>query len=249
MAQTGGAFSVEFDGSREIPSMQPDICAKCGEILQIHLQLSLLVCPQCGRASTFLEAMHGTATSIDDGCGASSVNNKRISHWLDYLKVLKTSSVDIPEEVIKAVMGSLRENRVQPRDLSIHCIRDALKALKLRKWYDQAHRITAIIEGVEPPSLTPEQEEKFKLMFMAAAYSFQKYCPESRTNFLSYSFCGRKIAEILGYTEFLPYFATLKGSEKLARADEIFKRICEDRNWPFIPSVAEPPSSKKRPRS
>jgi predicted nucleic acid-binding Zn-ribbon protein len=252
--QTVKAFSAEFGAvsTEGAAAGQCDVCAGCGEQLVLHTQLSLLLCPLCGRCTEYLETPQGSSTAVDDGCCSSAVNTKRIAHWLEYLRVLKDSPIEIPDEILGAVMAKLREDRVGAKEVTIQKVRDALRALKFKKkWYDHAHRITARLEGVEPPRLSAEQEEKFKLMFIAASSSFQKYCPESRTNFLSYSFCGRKIAEILGYTEFIPYFASLKCTEKLARAEGIFQKICEDRNWPTFPSVegSAECSNESRPES
>ena len=46
-----------------------------------------------------------------------------------------------------------------------------------------------------------------------------------------------KLFQIFGKNEYLMYFPLLKSDEKVKTQDEIWKKVCEDLNWPFYPSV------------
>lgn len=37
--------------------------------------------------------------------------------------------------------------------------------------------------------------------------------------------------------EFLPFFPMLKDREKIIEQDEIWKKICQELNWRFIPTI------------
>lgn len=45
-----------------------------------------------------------------------------------------------------------------------------------------------------------------------------------------------KIFQLLGLRDHLQSFTLLKGKEKLLRMDDIFKKICAEMGWPFLPS-------------
>ena len=49
--------------------------------------------------------------------------------------------------------------------------------------------------------------------------------------------CISKLCELLNQREFLPYFPMLKDREKRIEQDEIWKKICEELNWEFIPTI------------
>lgn len=46
-----------------------------------------------------------------------------------------------------------------------------------------------------------------------------------------------KLCELLGEDKYLQFFPLLKSNEKLYKQDQIWKKICQDLRWEFIPSV------------
>ena len=116
-------------------------------------------------------------------------------------------------------------------------VREVLKDLKYRKYYEHVTQIACKLTGRMPPRMTSHQEEQCRLMFMAIQSPFEKHCPKDRKNFLSYSYCLYKFCELMGYDEFLHCFSLLKGRDKLFKQDTIFKKICKELNWEFVPSI------------
>ena len=84
---------------------------------------------------------------------------------------------------------------------------------------------------------TPEIEEQLRLMFIAIQEPFSKVAPVARKNFLSYKYLLHKVAELCGFDEILQFLSLLKGKDKLMRQDAIYKGICQQLNWQFIPSI------------
>ncbi len=68
---------------------------------------------------------------------------------------------------------------------------------------------------------------------------FEKHCPKNRKNFLSYSYTLFKMAQVIGEDHMLTtfYLPLLKSRDKLAVQDTIWKGICKELNWEFIPTV------------
>jgi hypothetical protein len=66
---------------------------------------------------------------------------------------------------------------------------------------------------------------------------YAKYCPGHRVNFLNYYYTVYKLCELLDQNQFLPYFPMLKDMGKRVEQDAIWKQICEDLSWEFIPTL------------
>ena len=45
------------------------------------------------------------------------------------------------------------------------------------------------------------------------------------------------MCQLLGETKYLPYFPMLKDKVKRIEQDEIWKKICNELNWEFIPTI------------
>jgi hypothetical protein len=74
-------------------------------------------------------------------------------------------------------------------------------------------------------------------MFNQVQAPFERHCPADRKNFLSYSYVLYKFCELLSEDEYLPCFPLLKSKEKLYKQDQIWKNICSDLKWEYIPTV------------
>lgn len=58
-----------------------------------------------------------------------------------------------------------------------------------------------------------------------------------RTNFLSYSYVARKILELEGQVEYMNKFELLRSIDNLIKNDMIWRDVCHELNWEFIPSI------------
>lgn len=231
-------FLTNMEG--QVPKFQiqnSDLCATCAEQMQLQQTLSMLICPKCGAAKPFLDATASLLAYSDD-FDFSSFSYKRINHFGEWLSALQAKeSVEIPDAVYQAIMTRLYDERVQDvEEITVHKVREVLKKLKLRKHYEHVQLITCKITGRAPPRMTPEMEERLKVCFLAASAAFQRHIPEGRKNMVSYALVCQKLCILLGYTDFIPFFAPLKSREKMAKADACWQLICADLNWPFTPS-------------
>jgi len=116
-------------------------------------------------------------------------------------------------------------------------LRDILKKLDKNKYYEHVPHIINRLNGLSPPTISRETEEELRRMFKEIEETFIKYCPKNRKNFLSYSYVLHKFFQLLELDEFLACFELLKSREKLHQQDVIWKKICEELRWEFIPSV------------
>ena len=116
-------------------------------------------------------------------------------------------------------------------------MRQILKRLNLNKYYEHTHHIINKLNGLPPPVLSRDVEEKMRFMFKEIQKPFSECCPKNRKNFLSYAYVIRKFLELLGEDKYMNYFPLLKSREKLYQQDCIWKDICDMLKWEFVPSI------------
>lgn len=215
-----------------------DVCPRCSThpSLLLNAGRSILSCPECGYAITYLDAT-SSSTSFEEQVEFSQYSYKRVTHYLTWLQLLQGKethrvSNDIIEAVMEDLFERLRIRRVS--DVNQRIVRDSLRHLKLKRAYDHVSQITCRITGELPPRITPRVEEKLKNMFLQMQPAFQRHAPKSRTNFLSYSFVLYRCFQILGLHEMLSSITLLKGRDKLEANDAIFRRMCVDLGWPVF---------------
>lgn len=105
------------------------------------------------------------------------------------------------------------------------------------QYYENCHQIVNALNGVPAPKLPQYLEDRLKRMFGEIQEPFERHCPPTRKNFLSYSYVLYKFCELLGEDAIMQNFVLLKSREKLHQQDVIWKKICQDLQWEFIPSV------------
>lgn len=219
--------------------VQNDMCDQCNVPMIVLASEALLGCPKCSRTRLYIQA---TSSRIAYGEEVEFANfsYKRQNHFQEWLSCFQAKeSSEVPRPILQQVMDELFTRRkIRKVELITQkLIREVLKDLHLRRYYDNAPQITARITGRLPPRMSPFQCEQVKLMFSAIQGPFNIHCPPERTNFLSYGYCLYKFCELLGYDEFLGCFTLLKGKDKLAAMDRIWKKICEELDWQFISST------------
>jgi len=85
--------------------------------------------------------------------------------------------------------------------------------------------------------MSPELEETLCNLFIELQSPYSKFCPDDRVNFLNYYYTAYKLCELLGEEQYLAFFPMLKDPEKRMEQDEIWKKICLDLDWEFIPTI------------
>lgn len=215
-----------------------DRCDECDTMMQMLVSESMLCCPVCGKLVPYLDST-SSSTAYGEEVEFSSFSYKRSNHFQEWLNSFQAKeTTDIPQEVYDRVMEELYRQRITDvSKITSKKVREVLKDLKYRKYYEHVTQISCRLTGRMPPRMTSQQEEQCRLMFMAIQGPFEKHCPKDRKNFLSYSYCLYKFCELMGYNEFLPCFSLLKGRDKLFKQDTIFKKICDELNWEFVPSI------------
>ena len=218
-------------------------CQKCNVCRTYDPVEANAVCPECGDCKTILESNTTITptTSGEQNEATPYYAYKRQNHFSEWLSQLQGKETTfIPDSVYDSLLNELRKERMESIDDITHSrIRGYLKKLRLNKYYEHIPHIIRKLKGVAPPKIKPEIEETLRQMFYLIQEPFKKHCPSNRKNFLSYSYCLYKMAEIIGEDDMLENFTLplLKSRDKLSVQDKIWKGICSELNWQFIPTI------------
>jgi hypothetical protein len=216
-------------------------CETCPDSNILHLyDTSDLVCDGCGKVIAF--SINEELTYKEEQETSEKIINysyKRENHFNEWLSQFQAQEMTtIPDEVMNQLRVELKKLKIKKLEEITHTkIRGLLKKLRLNKYYEHVPYITNILNGIKPPSMPQELEANLRIMFKDIQKPFDDNCPSDRKNFLSYSYVLYKFCELLGEDEYLQYFPLLKSKAKLYAQDVIWKKICRDLRWEYIPTV------------
>jgi hypothetical protein len=213
-------------------------CKLCTNEMTLYPSDGLQICIECGYQEYVL--IESDKPSFKDPpLEVCYFSYKRINHFNEWLAQFQAKeSTEIPDEVYEKIIAEIKKERITNLEkLDTKKIRAYLKKNKLNKFYDHAAHILYQINGISPPHMSKELEEKLRLMFKEIQGPFMEVCPKWRKNFLNYSYVLHKFVELLSLDEYKVYFPLLKDREKLHQTDMIWKKICEKIGWHFIKSI------------
>ena len=213
-------------------------CSQCNNEMTLYPSDGLQICSKCGNQEYVL--IESDKPSFKDPpLEVCYFSYKRINHFNEWLAQFQAKeSTEIPQEVYDKIIAEIKKERITNlAKLDTKKIRSYLKKNKLNKFYDHAAHILYQINGISPPHMSKELEEKLRLMFKEIQAPFMEVCPKWRKNFLNYSYVLHKFVELLSLDEYKVYFPLLKDREKLHQTDMIWKKICEKLGWHFIKSI------------
>ena len=214
-------------------------CSTCDEEMTFYQNEAKLGCPSCGHEE-FILVDSEKPSYKDPPREITYFAYKKQNHFNEWLAQFQAKeNTDIPQDVIEAVLGELRKERISdPKRVKKEKILEILRKLKMSKMYDHVQQIkNRIQQQMTSLTLSKEIEEKLQHMFKEIQPAFIKYCPKGRSNFLSYPYVLYKMCQLLEMDEFLPCFQLLKSREKLYQQDQVWQKICDELGWQFIRSI------------
>ena len=217
--------------------LNSDICRVCknGEMIPIDHE-GILVCNFCSKIMKYL-VENEKPSYKDPPKEVCFYAYKRINHFKEILAQFQAKeSTQIPDEVIENIKLQIKKERIDISELNNTVAKEILKKLGYNKYYEHIPFIKDRL-GIKPPIMSSELEELLCNLFIDIQRPYAKYCPEDRVNFLNYYYTIYKLCELLDQNEFLPYFPMLKDREKRIEQDDIWKKICNELEWEFIPTV------------
>jgi hypothetical protein len=216
---------------------QTDICQTChkGELIPLEEE-GIMVCNSCFRTIPYL-IENEKPSYKEPPKEVCFYAYKRINHFKEILAQFQgKETTQIPIDVIENIKLQIKKERIEISQITNSKTKEILKKLGYNKYYEHIPFIKDKL-GIKPPIMSPELEETLCNLFIELQAPYSKYCPDDRVNFLNYYYTAYKLCELLGEEKYLPLFPLLKDREKRIEQDDIWKKICEELDWEFIPTI------------
>ena len=216
---------------------QTDICGYCskGELIPLEDE-GILICNNCSRHIPYL-IENEKPSYKEPPKEVCFYAYKRINHFKEILAQFQgKETTQIPTEVIENIKLQIKKERIDLSQITNHKTKEILKKLGYNKYYEHIPFIKDKL-GIKPPIMSPELEETLCNLFVELQSPYSKFCPDDRVNFLNYYYTAYKLCELLGEEQYLEHFPMLKDREKRIEQDTIWKNICAELDWEFIPTI------------
>jgi hypothetical protein len=210
------------------------ICHK-GELIPLEDE-GILICNACFRSIPYL-IENEKPSYKEPPKEVCFYAYKRINHFKEILAQFQgKETTQIPIEVIENIKLQIKKERIDLSQISNNKTKEILKKLGYNKYYEHIPFIKDKL-GIKPPIMSPELEDTLCNLFVELQSPYSKYCPDDRVNFLNYYYTAYKLCELLGEAQYLEHFPMLKDREKRIEQDSIWRKICEELDWEFIPTI------------
>jgi hypothetical protein len=216
---------------------QTDICKIChtGELIPLEDE-GIMICNACSRSIPYL-IENEKPSYKEPPKEVCFYAYKRINHFKEIISQFQgKETTQIPIDVIENIKLQIKKERIEISQITNTKTKEVLKKLGYNKYYEHIPFIKDKL-GIKPPLMSPELEETLFNLFVELQAPYSKFCPDDRVNFLNYYYTAYKLCELLGEDTYLPYFSMLKDKDKRIEQDVIWKKICEELDWEFIPTI------------
>lgn len=207
---------LEFSQAKDYADPDPTLVNAVCELFMTHELGKPLVKYQKEIFSEYKK--RGTFTSASDAISRLEGQVPDIS------KILKSIDADMINELLRHLAST--------------------KVVKLPIKYEKTPKLASLLGGFWPLRFTTEQEELIRRMFSKSSPYYEKYRKPGQPNFPGgYSIWLRSTVLLLGLDEFVGHFKTTTNGNRQhwQEKEEMRKKICEELNWQFIPTDADPP--------
>ena len=214
-----------------------DICNFChkGELMPLEDE-GVLICNVCYRYVPYL-IENEKPSYKEPPKEVCFYAYKRINHFKEILSQFQgKETTQIPHDVIENIKLQIKKERIELSEISNIKTKEILKKLGYNKYYEHIPFIKDKL-GIKPPIMSSDLEETLCNLFIELQAPYSKFCPDDRVNFLNYYYTAYKLCELLGEEQYLLHFPMLKDKEKRVEQDNIWKKICSELNWEFIPTI------------
>ena len=227
---------------------EPDInkedyyCSNCNVYREVFSTQSLYVCPVCAdEINSKLEYDKSSYKDIQQE--SSNYEYDRSSHFNDDLARIQGKESKVIISPVYAVIeyefakNGYTDWNSLTTDMAISflCLKK-YASLNVAQYSENIHKICKKF-GLQPIEFTDEMEKQLKHDFSIVDSIFEKVCPSSRQNLISYPFIRYKICQMRGYPKkYLKCSKLVKNNDRLFEQDQIWYDICQETGWTYMPS-------------
>jgi len=217
-----------------------DVCEVCckGELIPQDEE-GILICnnQQCGKFVSYI-VDSSKPTNKEPPNEVSYTAYIRLNHFKEILSQFQAKeTTQIPDTVIEAIKNRIKKERITDMSqINYDKMRDILRKLGLNKYFEHIQYINSLF-GIKPPIMNEDLHETLCVLFIEIQKPWAVHCPANRTNFFNYTYTLHQLCVLLDQIQYLPYIPMMKDREKQLEQDMIWKKVCHDLDWCFIPSV------------
>jgi len=218
-----------------------DICFYCrkGEMIPQDDD-GILLCNniQCGKFVQYMVDNNKPANK-EAPSEVSYTAYIRLNHFKEILSQFQAKeTTQIPDQVIADIRLRIKKERITnvAEELNYDRMREILRKLGYNKYFEHIQYINSIF-GIRPPIMDERLHETLCVLFVEIQKPWAVHCPPNRTNFFNYTYTLYQLCVLLDQTQYLPYIPMMKDREKQLEQDMIWKKVCQDLDWEFFPSV------------
>tara|TARA_B110000879_G_scaffold527_1_gene671 strand:- start:627 stop:1787 length:1161 start_codon:yes stop_codon:yes gene_type:complete len=217
-----------------------DICPTCdnGELIPQDEE-GILICnnTSCGKFITYI-VDSSKPTNKEPPNEVSYTAYIRLNHFKEILSQFQAKeTTQIPVEVIDAIKARIKKERITDMSLiNYDKMREILRKLGFNKYFEHIQYINSLF-GIKPPIMNEELHETLCVLFIEIQKPWAVHCPPNRTNFFNYTYTLHQLCVLLDQTQYLPYIPMMKDREKQLEQDMIWKKVCNDLDWEYFPTV------------
>ena len=210
-------------------------CEHC----QIELETAdelLFVCPSCGYTVKNLASIASYQDNTRINNAQRYYYEKRV-HFSDSIKKYQgKQNTTIHENVYHDLRKKIKNHEIPYNKLTKDHVYEFLKSTGHNEHYEDINLIYYNLTGNKPPDISHFEEKLFEL-FDEIDPIYERLKSEERVNFLNGQYVLFKFLQKLRYPCNEEDFYILKTRDTMLEHDQIWKKICEEKKWTFIPTV------------
>ena len=220
--------------------IQSDVCEFCntGEMIPQDEE-GILICnnTQCGNFITHI-VDNSKPSNKEPPNEVSYTAYIRLNHFKEILSQFQAKeTTQIPDKVIEQIKNRIKKERITDlTTINYDKMREILRKLGLNKYFEHIQYINSIF-GIKPPIMSEELHETLCVLFIEIQKPWAIHCPADRSNFFNYTYTLYQLCVLLDQTQYLPYIPMMKDREKQLDQDMTWKKVCNDLDWEFFPTV------------
>lgn len=210
-------------------------CKICGkEEMVIVYEQSLLSCPKCGGSDPiFIES--DIPSQREAFTEKPKYPYKKLGHCMEKLnQFLCKGTVNVPPEVMTTMEEEIKKHGMVKKDVTVKFLEKMLKKHRLSDQYENIMYIYTGITGKPPLTISREEYNLVLKMFSEAEDVYDRlFKPDTRTNFLKYTFVLNKIFLTIGRRDIAEHFKLLKSPAKMKEQENIWRKMCKELGWKY----------------
>lgn len=219
-------------------SEEAQLCPGCGSTYEDMYSDGLYVCSRCGTQQNVM-TVSDVPSYKEPHHEKQNFNYRRINHFTEIMNQIQAKeTTEISPEVMEKIQAEIRKQRITDvSKLQRDDIRAILRKINEDDYYEHSQFIISRLTGKPPPPIPPHILEKMNTLFNEAQSLWFVHRPNHRSNFIGYNYVIYKLFELLDLDDYKQYCPLLKTRDKLVEYDHVWRNICKDLKWEFIPTV------------